>query len=73
MSGAFHVLLLILFANIEMDPSNKNAESLTFEKKIEPVKTQYLKIKISNIGQSPEWHEGAGKKAWLFVDEIMIE
>lgn len=63
----------ILFENIEMDPSNKNAESLTFEKKIEPVKTQYLKIKISNIGQSPEWHEGAGKKAWLFVDEIMIE
>jgi len=25
------------------------------------------------VGVCPEWHKGAGGKAWLFVDEIFVE
>jgi hypothetical protein len=35
-------------------------------------KYRYLNIKIEPFGEAPEWHEAAGKKAWLFVDEIII-
>jgi len=39
----------------------------------EPTETKFLKIIIKNIGICPDDHPGAGNKAWLFVDEIMIE
>ncbi len=34
---------------------------------------RYLKIIAKNIGLCPEWHNGKGKAAWLFVDEIVVE
>jgi hexosaminidase len=34
---------------------------------------RYLKIKAKNIEYCPEWHDGAGGEAWLFLDEIIIE
>ncbi len=34
---------------------------------------KFLKIIAKNIGLCPEWHKGAGRKAWMFVDEIIIE
>jgi alpha-mannosidase len=37
------------------------------------VKAKYLLIKAKNIGTCPDWHPGAGGKAWLFVDEIFVE
>jgi len=36
-------------------------------------KARYIKIKAANIGKCPDWHKGAGGKAWLFVDEAVIE
>jgi hexosaminidase len=36
-------------------------------------KTRYVKIIAKNIGICPAWHEGAGEKAWIFVDEIVVE
>ncbi len=36
-------------------------------------KARYLRIKAKNMGTCPEWHGGAGGKAWLFVDEVMVE
>ncbi len=37
------------------------------------VSARYLKVTARNIGKCPEWHPGAGEKAWVFVDEIRIE
>lgn len=34
---------------------------------------RYVRIKAKNIGVCPEWHSGAGGKAWVFVDEIDIK
>jgi len=37
------------------------------------VKARYIRIVARNIGTCPPWHDGAGSKAWLFVDEIYVE
>jgi len=36
-------------------------------------KAKYVKIAAENIGKCPVWHEGAGGKAWIFVDEIFVQ
>ena len=35
--------------------------------------TRLLKIIIGNIGNCPDWHDGKGEKAWLFLDEVWVE
>lgn len=37
------------------------------------VSGRYVKVIARNRGVCPPWHVGAGDKAWIFVDEIMIE
>jgi len=32
-----------------------------------------IKIIIDAVKKCPDWHAGAGGKAWLFVDELMVE
>lgn len=34
---------------------------------------RYVKVRAKNMGTCPDWHKGAGRKAWIFVDEIVIE
>jgi hypothetical protein len=31
---------------------------------------RYIKMVAKNIAVCPPWHDGAGGKAWLFIDEI---
>ena len=35
-------------------------------------KARYIKVIGKNIGTCPDWHKGAGNKAWVFADEIVI-
>ena len=37
------------------------------------VDARYVRVIAQNAGTCPPWHPGAGGKAWLFVDEIIIE
>ena len=34
---------------------------------------RYIKVVARNVGVCPSWHSGAGDKAWLFVDEIIVQ
>ena len=34
---------------------------------------RYVKMVAKSIGTCPEWHVGAGQKAWIFCDELVIE
>ncbi len=34
---------------------------------------RYLRVLARNRGSLPSWHPGSGEKAWLFVDEIVVE
>jgi alpha-L-fucosidase len=36
------------------------------------VYARYVKVVARNVGTCPPWHSGAGDKAWLFVDEIIV-
>ena len=48
-------------------------DGITDFKSVLNQKARYIKIKAGNIGICPEWHAGSGGKAWLFVDEIIVE
>ena len=34
---------------------------------------KYVKVKAYNFGKLPEWHQGAGGDAFIFIDEITIK
>jgi predicted alpha-1,2-mannosidase len=38
-----------------------------------PVKARFVKIKAKNFGKLPEWHQGAGGEAFIFIDEIEVK
>ncbi|MGD2245700.1 MAG: GH92 family glycosyl hydrolase [Candidatus Aminicenantes bacterium] len=37
------------------------------------LKARYVKVKAVNRAICPAWHKGAGEKAWVFADEIIIQ
>lgn len=39
---------------------------------VEDKSARFVKVKAQNVGTCPNWHQGAGEKAWLFADEIMV-
>ena len=34
---------------------------------------KYVRVKVENQGVLPKWHPYAGQKAWIMVDEVVIE
>jgi predicted alpha-1,2-mannosidase len=38
-----------------------------------PLQSRFIKVKAINYGTLPEWHQGSGYQAFIFVDEIMVE
>lgn len=55
-------------------PQNKDGNIIQ-DLSCEPGKlnARYVRILAKNIGVCPAWHKGGGGKAWLFVDEIIVE
>ena len=48
------------------------AISFDLDKKV-PVRTRYVTLTIPSYGVIPDGMQGAGNKAWTFIDEIVIE
>ncbi len=44
-----------------------------FTVKLHDVTAKYIRVFAKNIGVLPPWHQAAGSKAWLFVDEVSIK
>ncbi|MFC2156376.1 family 20 glycosylhydrolase [Acidobacteriota bacterium] len=44
-----------------------------FSQTLDRVKARYVSVHAKNIGICPEWHFGSGRKAWLFIDEIIVQ
>lgn len=76
----------ILFSSIDHDhkkinsivqlPQNKEQTLIPARfdfSDMKPFKTQFIKLVIPNYGVIPEGSQGAGNKAWTFIDEIIIE
>ncbi len=36
-------------------------------------RVRYVKVIATSAGPCPEWHPGAGRPSWIFVDEILVE
>lgn len=34
---------------------------------------RFVKVRAVGVGVCPEWHKGAGGRAWIFADEIIVE
>ena len=54
-------------------PLKENLVIKDFELEFTQRKVRYLKIIAENIKKCPEWHIGAGGKAFIFIDEIIVE
>ena len=54
------------------DIVTKQTGNAIMEKDFSPVTTRYVKFLVKNWGIIPEDNPGAGKKPWLFVDEIEV-
>jgi predicted alpha-1,2-mannosidase len=63
------------FAIIENSTSDSISEAVIWDFKKEGLKEKgrYIRMKAYNRGTCPEWHVGAGDKAWIFIDEISVE
>lgn len=44
-----------------------------FSKSVQNMKARYVRVRAENIKTCPGWHKGAGGKAWIFADEIIVE
>ncbi len=57
------------------DVANKLAKNgdLTMTVNQKAVTARYIKVIVGNYGVIPQGREGAGHKAWLFLDEIVVE
>jgi hexosaminidase len=59
--------------NNEISPKEEETVIKDFIAEFKPVKARYVRIQADNMGICPDWHPGAGEKAWIFADEIMID
>jgi len=44
-----------------------------FQQKFNGLQCRYIRVLAKSVGICPEWHVGAGRKAWLFADEIIVD
>lgn len=61
--------------NNTIDPKDYNSITKGFKSIKKPVKARYVKVKATNFGKLPEWHQGFpfNGEAFIFVDEITVE
>jgi predicted alpha-1,2-mannosidase len=62
--------------SVQNDVSPKETENkinnFEFELK-NSIKARYIKVKAINFGKLPEWHQGFGGDAYIFIDEIQVK
>jgi len=60
-------------ANENIGPEKRGKHIETFRTGFERSHIRYIKVKATNIGKVPDWHEAAGSDAWIFMDEIIVK
>lgn len=62
-------------ASLKNNIADKEQGGITkeFYKKGINSRARYIKVFAESIHVCPEWHVGAGNKAWIFIDEILIK
>ena len=60
-------------ATAAVKPKERGKHIETISVSFPKQEVKFLKVKAVNFGKCPDWHEAAGSKAWLFIDEIIIK
>ena len=63
---------LIATVNNETDPKIDKNIIRSFESNKRMTSARYIKVIAKNFGKLPEWHQGFGGDAFIFIDEIEI-
>jgi hypothetical protein len=64
---------LVQTVNNTIDPKQEGNIIKTFDAKLAKIKARYIKVKAYNFGKLPQWHQGAGGDAFIFIDEITVK
>jgi hypothetical protein len=60
--------------NNTLDPKLEENTILNFTfNETKDKKARYVKVITKNFGKLPEWHQGFGGDAFIFIDEITIK
>lgn len=57
----------------DVPADKKGSFSQDFTKELKNIKARYIKVIAKSVINCPAGHPGAGQKAWLFCDEIVVE
>lgn len=56
----------------KVDPKENGTLLQDIVANFETQKARYVQVIATSLGTCPDWHPGAGKDAWLFVDQVII-
>ncbi len=59
--------------NCTTDPKDYSVQVKDYELNFKNIKARYVRVLAKNFGKLPEWHQGYGNQAFIFVDEISID
>ncbi len=64
---------LVTTINNDVNPKQEENSIKDFSYTTKPINVRYVKVKAINFGKLPEWHQGFGGDAFIFIDEITIK
>ncbi|AZA55437.1 GH92 family glycosyl hydrolase [Chryseobacterium sp. G0201] len=65
--------ILLKTVDNTVDPKDETIQTKDFGTDILPTEARYIKVKAYHFGILPEWHQGAGGQAYIFIDEISVK
>ncbi|MCM4157006.1 glycoside hydrolase family 20 zincin-like fold domain-containing protein [Gramella sp. AN32] len=63
----------VAVAENPIDPQNPGLIIENFSSGELKEKARYIKVVVKSMGPLPEWHTGAGRSSFIFLDEIVVE
>ncbi|MCJ8155487.1 GH92 family glycosyl hydrolase [Chryseobacterium sp. SSA4.19] len=65
----------ILLKTVEntINPKDETVQIKEFAAEVLPTQARYVKVKAYHFGKLPDWHQGAGGEAYIFIDEISVK
>jgi N-acetyl-beta-hexosaminidase len=57
----------------DISPLSPEPQNKEFSAELTGKKARFVRVQARTIGVCPDGHPGAGNKAWLFADEIIVE
>lgn len=64
---------LMATINNEVNAKNYDVTIKKITSKTFPTEARYVKVKAYNFGKLPDWHQGVGGDAFIFIDEIEVK